>query len=448
MTQDALNQIWNDANTGNGFAQLIMGIMFYEGRVVEQDIEHAIPYIQLQAERNLVYGKQLLEYIATSPTDYCLTRCVLLSKEAIAQLMNYISQTKNMYAIAMLGLMMYEGQVVQQDLVRATTFMREASEKGCLWATEMLCEWGENASNPAPCFDAVFHSPTSSTQSTAANTSTTPNDANDKDTSYTMSDLQQLVGLKKVKKEVLSLRNFAMVQRQREQKGMKGVKLSYHCVFLGNPGTGKTTVARVVAGIYKELGILKKGHLVEVQRADLVAEYVGQTAVKTNAKIDEALDGILFIDEAYTLSTGDSNDFGREAIATLLKRMEDDRDHLVVILAGYTEEIKQFINTNPGLESRFNHYIHFDDYTEQELFQIFLSQLKHSQYQITKSAAAKVMNKIEESVGYKDAHFGNARFVRNLFEKVIQQQSNRVAQLINPTAEQLSVIVSNDIDLI
>ena len=166
-------------------------------------------------------------------------------------------------------------------------------------------------------------------------------------------ELNSLIGLSRVKKEVESLRNFVIVQKQREQNGLKTTSVSYHCVFSGSPGTGKTTVARIVAGIYKDLGILKKGHLVEVQRSDLVGEYVGQTAPKTNAKIDEALDGVLFIDEAYTLAQGDKNDFGAEAIATLLKRMEDDRERLVVILAGYDNEIKQFIDMNPGLQSRF-----------------------------------------------------------------------------------------------
>lgn len=162
-----------------------------------------------------------------------------------------------------------------------------------------------------------------------------------------MAELTGLIGLGTVKTEVESLRNLIKIQAMRAQQGLSNTNMSYHMVFTGNPGTGKTTVARIVAGIYKEMGILKKDHLVETDRAGLVAEYVGQTAPKTNAKIDEALDGVLFIDEAYTL-VGEGSDYGSEAIATLLKRMEDDRNRLVVILAGYTNEIKEFIDSNPG----------------------------------------------------------------------------------------------------
>ena len=226
---------------------------------------------------------------------------------------------------------------------------------------------------------------------------------------------------------------------------MKSPSISYQCVFTGNPGTGKTTVARLLAGIYKDLGVLKKGHLVETDRSGLVAEYVGQTAVKTNKIIDSALDGVLFIDEAYTLANGGANDYGSEAIATLLKRMEDDRDRLVVVLAGYNEEIETFINSNPGLRSRFNRYIHFNDYTASELYEIFCLQVKNGEYTLTDDASMYVRGHLAAVVAEKPNDFGNARFVRNLFEKTIESQANRIASKTELTKEDLSQITKEDI---
>ena len=184
-------------------------------------------------------------------------------------------------------------------------------------------------------------------------------------------ELNSLIGLESVKAEVLSLSNTVKVQKEREKQGMKNTSLTYHCVFTGNPGTGKTTVARIIARIYKDLGVVKKGQFVETDRAGLIAKYEGQTAIKTNALVDSALDGVLFIDEAYSLVENDNGGYGAEAIATLLKRMEDDRDRLVVIVAGYDKEMERFIDTNPGLKSRFTRYIKFPDYSADDLFKIF-----------------------------------------------------------------------------
>lgn len=260
-----------------------------------------------------------------------------------------------------------------------------------------------------------------------------------------MMELQTLIGLSEVKTEVSALANFVKIQKERERNGMKAVGLSYHCVFTGNPGTGKTTVARIVAEIYKELGVIKKGHLVETDRSGLVAEYIGQTAVKTNKIIDSALDGVLFIDEAYSLVQGHGNDYGHEAISTLLKRMEDDRDRLVVIIAGYSKEIKDFVDSNPGLQSRFNRYIHFADYTADELKKIFMLNVEQNQY-LLESEGEEQLNKIlNYAIENKDKNFGNGRYVRNLFEKTIQNQAIRLSCQPKITAEELSKLKAEDL---
>ena len=261
------------------------------------------------------------------------------------------------------------------------------------------------------------------------------------------SKLNSLIGLASVKEEIETLTNFIKIQQARKTKGLKTSSVSYHCVFTGNPGTGKTTVARIVADIYKSLGILSKGHLVETDRSGLVAEYVGQTAVKTNKIIDTALDGVLFIDEAYSLISTSENDYGKEAIATLLKQMEDNRNRLVVILAGYSEEMQQFIDSNPGLQSRFNRYIEFPDYSAEELYQIFEKNVKEFDYTISKDAEIPLKEYLIKIVNDKDKNFGNARFIRNLFEKTIEKQANRLSKEVNLTEEKLSEICSIDIPM-
>lgn len=262
----------------------------------------------------------------------------------------------------------------------------------------------------------------------------------------TIAELDALVGLPGVKAEIVKLSNFIKIQHAREKSGLKCSPISYHCVFTGNPGTGKTTVARIIATLYKSLGILSKGHLVETDRSGLVAEYVGQTAVKTNKIIDSALDGVLFIDEAYSLVQGGDTDYGREAIATLLKRMEDNRDRLVIILAGYKDEMKTFIDANPGLESRFNRYINFEDYDVDELVEIFRRQLTKHEYRSTPAAMQLVHARLAQDVANKDENFGNARHVRNIFEKTLENQAMRLAADTDGLSrEELQSIEAEDI---
>lgn len=260
-------------------------------------------------------------------------------------------------------------------------------------------------------------------------------------------ELDELIGLGSVKTEVRSLANFVKLQKQREAKGLKTAKVSYHLVFYGSPGTGKTTVARIIGRIYKDLGVLKKGHTVETDRGGLVAKYMGQTALKTDTIIQQALDGVLFIDEAYSLvpEGGSGSDYGQEAIATLLKRMEDYRDRLVVIIAGYKNEMTRFIDSNPGLQSRFNRYIDFPDYTGGELKDIFKMYMKKNQYTISKETEAFLKERFDYAVAHKDRNFGNARYARNVFEKSIQAQANRLASEKNLTESQLTELTIEDL---
>jgi len=260
-------------------------------------------------------------------------------------------------------------------------------------------------------------------------------------------ELDELIGLKDVKKEVHTLANFVKLQKQREAKGLKTPKMSYHLVFYGSPGTGKTTVARIIGRIYRDLGVLKSGHTVETDRSGLVAEYVGQTATKTDTVVQQALDGVLFIDEAYALvPEGDNgSDYGQEAISTLLKRMEDYRDRLVVIIAGYRDEMKRFIDSNPGLQSRFNRYIDFPDYTPQELTDIFKMHLRKNQYTMTPEAENYLKERMAYAVAHKEKNFGNARYSRNIFEHTIQQQANRLADKKNLSREQLMELTLEDV---
>ena len=262
-----------------------------------------------------------------------------------------------------------------------------------------------------------------------------------------LAELDSLCGLEKVKQDVRSLINLVKVRRLREENGLSVPPMSLHLVFMGNPGTGKTTVARLLARLYRAIGVLSKGQLVETDRSGLVAGYVGQTAIKTQEVISKAMGGVLFIDEAYSLTSQEgANDFGKEAIEVLLKNMEDHRDDLIVIVAGYTELMGQFIHSNPGLESRFNKYFYFEDYTAEQLLSILESQCQRNSYRLDEKAKERAGAWLKEAYENRDENFGNARDVRNLFEQLVARQSDRVAAMENPTKDDLMCITEEDFE--
>lgn len=271
-----------------------------------------------------------------------------------------------------------------------------------------------------------------------------PKAATEDELNLLMNSLNSLIGLASVKEQIRIATSKAKAMRARRLQGLPDVTISYHTVFTGNPGTGKTTVARLMGAIYKAIGILPKGHLVECDRSGLVAEFVGQTAVKTNKIIDQALGGILFIDEAYTLVSGGQNDFGMEAISTLLKRMEDDRDKLIVIVAGYPNEMESFLRANTGLRSRFREFIDFPDYTPDELHQIFMSIARRGQYIVTPALEARLKPRLEKMHKERDDTYANARSVDNLFQGVLAEQAQRI-NVNTATREQLCTLDAKDL---
>ena len=262
-----------------------------------------------------------------------------------------------------------------------------------------------------------------------------------------LAKLNKLVGLENVKKDVNSLINLIQIRKIREERGIKQPDMSLHLVFSGNPGTGKTTVARLLGEIYSRLGILSKGHLVETDRSGLVAGYVGQTAIKTQDMIKEAMGGILFIDEAYALSSSKGeNDFGGEAIDTILKAMEDNREDFIVIVAGYPKLMDDFLHSNPGLESRFNKHLYFEDYNPQELFDIFVSMEEGSSLELDKKAEEFLKGHFEDVYKCRGDNFANGRYVRNIFEKVLSNQANRLVNIEDITDDDLNTLIIEDFD--
>lgn len=262
-------------------------------------------------------------------------------------------------------------------------------------------------------------------------------------------ELNQLVGLNKVKTKVNDLIVFQKVQQLRKAQGLSVSKNTLHLAFTGNPGTGKTTVARIVGRIYKQIGLLSKGHFIEVSRTDLIAGYQGQTAHKVKEVIERAKGGVLFIDEAYSITENDHSDsYGRECLTELTKALEDYRDDLVVIVAGYTEPMQKFFESNPGLKSRFNTFIEFDDYDAHELLEILLCMCKKNDYDLSSDAIDILKQYFNKSIKEANGQFANGRFVRNLFDELVMNHAKRVVNLVNPSVLTLKEINEIDVKLI
>ena len=324
----------------------------------------------------------------------------------------------------------------QMDLIRSMTERNLRSMDTDFWGTPLM----EKKTNQPP-ISEKSEKPASQTQ--AAKPEEKEEIPPKEKIEDLLAELDSYVGMDAIKAEVRSLINMVQVYKLRREHDLPTTDMSLHMVFSGNPGTGKTTVARIMSRIYHSLDILSKGQLVEVDRSGLVAGYVGQTALKTQKVIEKAMGGVLFIDEAYALNGRSENDFGQEAIDTILKAMEDHRDDLVVIVAGYTDLMDKFIHSNPGLESRFNRFLLFEDYTADEMVQIFDMQCKKGCYRLTEDARPLVRDYIAEESA--DDSFGNARGVRNLFEHILVAQNNRLAAMENVTREDLTVITADDV---
>ena len=324
----------------------------------------------------------------------------------------------------------------QMDLIRSMTERNLRSMDTDFWGTPLM----EKKTNQPP-ISEKSEKPASQTQ--AAKPEEKEEIPPKEKIEDLLAELDSYVGMDAIKAEVRSLINMVQVYKLRREHDLPTTDMSLHMVFSGNPGTGKTTVARIMSRIYHSLDILSKGQLVEVDRSGLVAGYVGQTALKTQKAIEKAMGGVLFIDEAYALNGKSENDFGQEAIDTILKAMEDHRDDLVVIVAGYTELMDRFIHSNPGLESRFNRFLMFEDYTPEQMVAIFKMQCKKGCYVLAQGTEELVRDFIAEESA--DDSFGNARGVRNLFEHILVAQNNRLAKMENVTRDDLMQILPDDV---
>ena len=410
------------ADQGDKFAQYNLAFAFTNGRGVSASPKDAVRWYQKAAEQGMPQAQcelgLIYEHGLGVPVDY--EKSVYWSRLAAEQ--QYAEACCN------LGWLYENGLGVAQDLEQAQHWYEEAVKQEFAQAKDRLSALRERRTRLQPIPERNLRSDESVAE-------------------YLESAFADFVGLEAVRQEVFRQASYIQVQKLRAQQGLRVPNWpSRHLVFLGNPGTGKTTIARIIAGLYQRLGILKTDKVVETDRSGLVAAYVGQTAIKTRALVESALGGVLFIDEAYALARESGQDFGHEAIETLLKLMEDHRDDLVVIVAGYTEEMDHFINANPGLASRFNRYINFPDYTPAELLKIFLNFCSRHSYELSSSTHHGLQTIFGREIQVQRERFSNARYVRNLFEKIIEAQAQRVITLPNASKSDLQAILAADVE--
>lgn len=410
------------ADQGDYFAQYNLAFAYAHGRGVSKNPSDAVRWYQMAADQGMPEAQCELGLIYEQglgvPVDY--QKSVYWNRLA--------AEKKYAEACSNLGWLYENGLGVSQDLAQAQHWYEEAARQEFAEAKERLSRLQERRTRQQTIPEHNLRTDASITE-------------------YLETAFADFVGLEVVRQEVFRQASYIQVQKLRAQQGLRVPTWpSRHLVFLGNPGTGKTTIARIIAGLYQRLGILRTDKVVETDRAGLVAAYIGQTALKTRAVVESALGGVLFVDEAYALARAGSQDFGREAIETLLKMMEDHRDDLVVIVAGYTAEMDDFIKSNPGLASRFNRYIHFPDYTPAELLKIFLNFCAKHSYVLSESTHHGLQTIFSREIQVQRERFSNARYVRNLFEKVIEAQAQRLFAMPQASKADLQAILPVDVE--
>jgi len=442
---EALKWYQKAADAGDASAMISLGLACQNGQGVTQDDGEAVRWYRKAADagKAVAMCNLALMYREGKGVTQDFGEAVKWYRKA--------ADAGDADAMSSLGLRYQNGQGVSQDDGEAVKWYRKAAEAGSMWGMNNLATMYLNGTGVAKDereaerwyrkAAAAGHEPAKTQLATIEKNST-------KYLDEAKQELLSLIGLEAVKTEVRQFEAFLKIQRQRSAAGLPVARQTLHFVFQGNPGTGKTTVSRILGKILRGYGILKSGHLVETDRAGLVGEYLGHTAPKTNKKVDEALDGILFIDEAYSLTRRDGGQhdaFGQEAIDTLLKRMEDERDRLVVVVAGYPEPMRTFIHSNPGLESRFTRFLQFEDYNARDLCRIFGSLAEKEQYILDPDARARLTVLFTTAFQGRNERFGNARYVRNVFEATVNRQALRLAEGDACGKEELRLICGCDI---